>query len=65
MIFDLEHSAEVVTTHSFHNAHHGLIKYTALCAIFCLNATMAQGALPSWSLCLSVAQKLKTLTKYI
>ena len=50
MIFDLERSAKVVSTHFFHNAHHGRIEYTSLCAIFCLNATMAQGALPSRSL---------------
>ena len=34
MIFDLESSAKVVSTHFFHNVHHGRTEYTALCANF-------------------------------
>ena len=43
-------SATVLTHFFFHSAHYGHIEYTVLCAIFCLNVTMAQGALPSQSL---------------
>ena len=62
MIFDLAAVAKITFCKScitlFFQCAPWAQWYTVLCAIFCLNATMAQGALPSWSLYIWISHSL-------